>query len=190
MRIIAGKWAGTDLVSPSGRVRPTAEDVREAWLNALGPDLAKAHVVDLFAGTGALGLEALSRGASYCDFVETSPSALHALKANVARLRLGNHTRIFKKDALSFAAGALAIRGREYPYEVAFADPPYGSTQLDRLVETWLARPFSRILSVEHASEHHLPGPCQSRRFGETTVSIYESDSTNQQATEGEIDGA
>jgi 16S rRNA (guanine966-N2)-methyltransferase len=189
LRIIAGKWAGTDLVSPSGRVRPTAEDIRAAWLTALGPDIEKARVVDLFAGSGALGLEALSRGASFCDFVETSPSALHALKANVARLRLGGRTRIFKRDALAFVAGAVPRGEREFPYEIAFADPPYGSAQLDRLVELWLSKPFSRILTVEHSIEHGLPGPRRSRSFGETAVSIYESPSANRRGTGEEIDG-
>ncbi|HUE95562.1 MAG TPA: RsmD family RNA methyltransferase, partial [Longimicrobiaceae bacterium] len=123
---------------------------------------------DLFAGTGALGLEALSRGASRCDFVENGASALHALKANVAKLRVRDRTRIFRRDALAF----VSHPGAEM-YDIAFADPPYGSTQLDRLVEGWLARPYSRILTVEHASDHELPGRSRRQRYSETTVSTY-----------------
>ena len=88
VRIVGGRHAGRDLTSPNDRrVRPTAEHVRAAWLDLLAPDLPGARVLDLFAGTGALGLEALSRGAASADFVETRPSSLHALKANVVALR-------------------------------------------------------------------------------------------------------
>jgi 16S rRNA (guanine966-N2)-methyltransferase len=92
MRIVRGKWAGRHLTSPPDRrVRPTAEHVRDAWLAALDPELEGARVLDLFAGTGALGLEAISRGARTADFVETRPSSLHALKANVAALHARDH---------------------------------------------------------------------------------------------------
>ena len=105
MRIVGGKWAGRHLTSPGDqRVRPTAEGVRDAWMRLLEPWLKGARVLDLFAGTGALGLEALSRGARYADFVETRPASLHALKANVAALRARERSRIFKKDALAFAS--------------------------------------------------------------------------------------
>ena len=117
MRIVGGRWAGRDLVSPGGGVRPTAEAVRDRWLTLLKGELQGARVLDLFAGTGALGLEAMSRGASRVDFVENGPASLHALKANVAALRLRKKSRIFKRDAIPFVedldAGA---------YDVAFAD--------------------------------------------------------------------
>src|SRR6476646_103065 len=86
------------------RVRPTAEHVRAALLDLLSDDVPDARVLDLFAGTGALGLEAISRGAKSADFVEFRPASLHALRANVAALRLRDRTRIFKKDALPFVA--------------------------------------------------------------------------------------
>ena len=88
MRIVGGKLAGRALTSPNDfRVRPTAEIVRARWMELLAADLPNARVLDLFAGTGALGLEALSRGALSADFVETRPSSLHALRANIAVLR-------------------------------------------------------------------------------------------------------
>ena len=121
MRIVGGKLAGRDLLSPNDfRVRPTAEHVRAALLDMLEPDLANARILDLFAGTGALGLEALSRGARNADFVEIRPASLHALRANIASLRLRERTRVFKRDALPFAA-ALAADS----YDIAFVDPPY-----------------------------------------------------------------
>ena len=154
MRIVGGQWAGRDLVSPSGRVRPTAEQLRDRIMKLIAGDLRGARVLDLFAGTGALGLEAMSRGAGSCDFVESEGAALHSLKANVAALRLRDRTRIFDRDAIPFVerlpAGA---------YDVALADPPYGSRKLDRIVAQWQREPFSRVLVLEHAADHRgLPG--------------------------------
>jgi 16S rRNA (guanine966-N2)-methyltransferase len=169
VRIVGGKFAGRDLTSPQGsRVRPTAEHVRAKLLDLLDADLPNARVLDLFAGTGALGLEAISRGAKSADFVEFTPDSLHALRANVAALRLRDRTRIFKRDALPFAA-ALGAES----YEIAFVDPPYGSRMLDRVIETWRARRFSRILAVEHSSAHPLPPGAHRRMFEETTITIY-----------------
>jgi 16S rRNA (guanine966-N2)-methyltransferase len=169
MRIVKGRFAGRDLVSPNDtRVRPTAEHVRAALLDELGPWLADARVLDLFAGTGALGLEAISRGSRSADFVETRPSSLHALRANVALLRLRDRTRIFKRDALPFA-GALV----EDAYDIVFADPPYGSRMLDRVLDDWRARRFSPLLAVEHAASHDLPRPDRRLVFDETVVAVY-----------------
>ncbi len=169
MRIVGGKFAGRDLVSPNdARVRPTAELVRAAMLDRLKDVLPKARILDLFAGTGALGLEALSRGAASADFVETRPSSLHALKANIALLRALDRTRVFKKDALPFAA-ALG----EGSYDITFVDPPYESRMLDRVIEGWQRVRFSAILVAEHAATHTLPPGAALQRFGETSVSFY-----------------
>ena len=169
MRIVGGKFAGRRLEPPNdSRVRPTAESVRDAVLTALGPHLTGARILDLFAGTGALGLEALSRGAKTADFVEIRPSSLHALRANVALLRMRERTRIFKRDALPFAAAL-----EEGSYEIAFVDPPYDSKMLDRVIEGWLAKPFSRILVAEHTAAHVLPAPAKRRLYEETAISFY-----------------
>jgi 16S rRNA (guanine966-N2)-methyltransferase len=169
LRIVAGKYAGRDLTSPQdSRVRPTAEHVRVGVLDMLAADLKDARVLDLFAGTGALGLEAISRGARSADFVEFRPDSLHALKANIAALRLLKSTRVFKRDALPFAAALPADS-----YDIAFADPPYGSRMLDRVLESWRANSFSRILAVEHARTHELPVGASRRAFEDTVVTIY-----------------
>lgn len=174
MRIIAGKFAGRDLTSPHDfRVRPTAELVRGALLDMLKADLKDARVLDLFAGTGALGLEAISRGSRSADFVETRGSSLHALRANIALLRARDITRVFKRDALPFAE-ALAPDS----YELTFADPPYGSRMLDRVIETWRNRRYSRVLAVEHTAAHELPRADHRRVLGETVISIYRIAST------------
>ena len=167
MRIIAGKWAGRALTSPGGRVRPTAENIRELCLQFVRDELEGARVLDLFAGTGALGLEALSRGARSCDFVENGPAALHSLKANVAALRVRARTRIFDRDAIPFvdrlASGA---------YDIAFADPPYGSRKLDRVLTRWREVAFAGVLVLEHASDHALPVKGTTRRIEETAVTV------------------
>lgn len=171
MRIVGGKHKGRHLTSPPDRrVRPTAEHVRDAWLGYLQPRLKDARVLDLFAGTGALGLEALSRGAASADFVETRPASLHALKANVAALHERDRTRIFKKDALPFAAAL-----QPGAYDICFADPPYESRMLDRLIEIWMETPFAATLTVEHAVNHDLPAGGKRRVFEDTAVTVYQA---------------
>lgn len=168
MRIVAGRWAGRDLTSPGGRVRPTGEELRDAWLGLLKEDVRDARVVELYAGTGAVGLEALSRGARSVDFVENNGAALHSLKANVAALRVKDSTRIFKRDALRYAYMLSPAS-----YDVVLADPPYGSRQTDRLVERWLDVPFAGVLALEHSAGHRLPGSAARHVFGDSAVSIY-----------------
>ena len=169
MRIVGGRHAGRDLTSPNDRrVRPTAEPVRAALLDYLSPDLPGARVLDLFAGTGALGLEALSRGAATADFVESRPASLHALKANVVALRYRERTRIFKRDAIPFAADLPPDA-----YDIAFADPPYTSRMADRVLADWFERKFSNVLAIEHAAEHELPPGARRMNFGETVVTVY-----------------
>lgn len=170
MRIVGGKYAGRDLTSPNDfRVHPTAEKVRVAIIELLRADLKDASILDLFAGTGALGLEALSRGAKRADFVETRPSSLHALKANVAALRMRERSRVFKRDAVPFAA-ALTTAG---VYDICFCDPPYESRMLDRVIESWEATHFARVFVAEHAAVHTLPRGGKRYDYGESAVTIY-----------------
>ena len=171
MRIVAGKHAGRHLTSPAHRIRPTAETVRDRWLGRLKDDLDGARVLDLFAGSGALGLEALSRGAASADFVENGAEALHSLKANVAALREKKRARIFKRDAIVFAEAL-----DEHSYDIAFVDAPYGSKKLDRIVAAWAACHFARILGVEHPRDHPFPNERlrgRTRLSGETGVTIF-----------------
>jgi 16S rRNA (guanine966-N2)-methyltransferase len=173
MRIVAGRYAGRHLTSPGKKVRPTPEDVRDRALELISAELDGARVLDLFAGSGAVGLEALSRGARSVDFVENGAVALHALKANVAALRGGRRTRIFKKDVLPWIASLEADA-----YDVAYADPPYGSRKLDRVVERWLAVPFARVLVLEHAKDHDLPPMARAKRYdfqGPTRLTVVRS---------------
>jgi 16S rRNA (guanine966-N2)-methyltransferase len=137
-------------------------------MELLGSDLDGADVLDLFAGTGAVGLEALSRGAARCDFVENGAAAIHSLKANVAALRAKSRTRIFLRDAIPF------VERIDRPvYDIAFMDPPYGSRRLDRVLARWKAVPFSRILAFEHAADHPTPvRSSRSKRVGDSVVTV------------------
>ena len=178
MRIVGGRLGGRTLSAPKSQaIRPTADRLRESLFNILihayGDPVSGARVLDLFAGTGALGLEAISRGAVGADFVEFRPDSLHALKANIAALRLQTRTRVFKKDAIPFVAALPAGR-----YDIAFADPPYGSRMLERVLDSWNARRFARILAVEHAASHALPDGAKRKLFGDSAITIYRADGT------------
>src|SRR4051795_1188979 len=103
MRIVAGEFGGRRLIMPKDtRVRPTADRVREAWMSILADTVPGARVLDLYAGSGALGLEALSRGAESATFVELNPPSLRALEANVASLGVADRVTIHRGDALRF----------------------------------------------------------------------------------------
>jgi 16S rRNA (guanine966-N2)-methyltransferase len=167
IRIIAGEFRSRRLKTPAtDRVRPTADRVREAWFSILERSVRHARVLDLFAGSGALGLEALSRGAVHADFVEVHRLALAALKANVTALKVADRVAIHREDALKFAE---ALHPGQY--DVAFADPPYGSDFAVRLVALFRVTPFARIFSIEHAADRPIPGD-DTRRYGETAVTF------------------
>jgi len=137
-------------------------------MSIVQPWLPGARVVDLFAGSGALGLEALSRGAVSCDFVESSPRSLTALQANIAKLGAATRSRIHREDALKYAF----VRA-EGEYDVAFADPPYERGLAQKLVERWLEVPFAEVLGVEHAAREALPPTGDRRKYGTTAITFY-----------------
>lgn len=166
-RIVSGTWRGRRLTVPTGgKVRPTAERVREAWLSILGPELHGARVLDLFAGTGALGLEALSRGAAHATFVELHPNSLAALGANIVSLDAESRVTVRKGDAMRFVAGLGADS-----FDVVLADPPFTIDFAPRLVEAWRAVPFGRLLAVEHDPRTVLSGD-ETRRWGDVAVTF------------------
>ena len=167
VRIVAGDLGGRRIATPKdARVRPTADRVREAWMSILGEELRGARVLDLFAGSGALGLEALSRGAAEATFVELSPPSLEALRANIEALGGGERARVQRGDALRYAGG---LEGGAF--DVAFADPPYTTDAADRLVALFRRHPFARILSVEHPAGRQVEGD-ETRRYGDTAVTF------------------
>ena len=137
-------------------------------MSIVGPSLPDARVVDLFAGSGALGLEALSRGALIAELVEIAPKSLAAIRANAATLGAGGAIVVHREDALRFAA-----RQPANAFQVGFADPPYGLGLAARLAELWLAVPFATVLGIEHRVDESLPGDGDRRRYGDTAVTFY-----------------
>ena len=135
-------------------------------MSILAADLPGARVLDLFAGSGALGLEAISRGATSADFVEISPRSLAALRTNIDALGAGARAVVHRADALRFIDGLSADA-----YDVAFADPPYSTGHALRLASAFRTAPFARILSIEHSADEILPGG-QTRRYGDTALTF------------------
>jgi 16S rRNA (guanine966-N2)-methyltransferase len=167
LRIIAGEFKGRRLKAPAGRtVRPTGDRVKEAWFSILQQSIPDARVLDLFAGSGALGFEALSRGAVSVDFVENSKASLAAIRDNATTLNVGDRVTIHRSDALRFAE-----RLQPAQYDMAFADPPYASDEAERLVTLFRATPFARAFSIEHSADRVLPGD-DTRRYGDTAITF------------------
>ena len=177
MRVIAGRLGGRRLKAPSGTVtRPTSDRVREALFSMLG-DVEGASVLDLFAGTGALGIEALSRGASGVVFVERHAGAVRALRDNLRALEIETvQTDVRRADAL---VALRSARAREETYDLVFIDPPYRQAhdlgpELSMVMPS-LLRPAARVV-VE--SDRRVPLELgmqveQERRYGDTSIRIH-----------------
>ena len=131
-------------------------------------DLPDARVADLCAGSGALGLEALSRGAAFCDFVELTDAGVRAIQDNATALGALRRVAIHKGDALRFV-----LTPDLDPWDIAFADPPYRLGLAAQLATLWLARPFARLFTVEHEAHEPLPPGGDTRLYGGTGVTLF-----------------
>jgi 16S rRNA (guanine966-N2)-methyltransferase len=162
MRIVGGRLRGRALAAPKSRaIRPTADRLRESLFNILahayGDPITDARVLDLFAGTGALGLEALSRGAAFALFVDDAAEARALLRENIAALGLAGVTRVFRRDAAKLgAAHPLAL------FSLAFLDPPYGQGLAEQALAAaqaggWLAQ--DALAVVEEAAKAGFTAP-------------------------------
>lgn len=166
-RIVAGEFGGRRLRTPSDRrVRPTAERVREAWMSILGSRLSGARVLDLFAGSGALGLEALSRGAASATLVELAQGSLDAIRANVAALGVEDRVTVHRGDAMRFIS-----RLAPGAFDIALADPPFSAGQAAPLVAGFRRVPFAAVLAVEHFSKDAVEGD-ETRRYGDIALTF------------------
>jgi len=177
MRIVGGNLGGRVLRAPRGAAtRPTSEKVREAIFNILG-SVEGAHVLDLFAGCGALGIEALSRGAAHATFVDAGPPAIAAIRANLRELGLEGRAAVLPMDAV-----AAARRPPAAPWRIVFVDPPYASDLARRVV---LALPPGNLapgarIVIEHDRRGTPPDALGSllrtdqRRYGDTMISFFE----------------
>ena len=176
MRVIGGRLRGRRLVVPSSQaIRPTADRLRESLFNILthayGEPIAGAHVLDLFAGTGALGIEALSRGAAFALFIDERAEARALMRENVAALGLGGVSRIFRRDAKRLGA-AHPVE----PFSLAFLDPPYGqglagAALVSARAGGWFT-PDALIVVEEAADAGFKPAEgfdeCERRRYDDT----------------------
>jgi 16S rRNA (guanine966-N2)-methyltransferase len=179
MRIIAGAFKGRRLAPVKGLIRPTSAKVREAVFSILGAEVLGARVLDLFAGTGALGIEALSRGAAEAVFVEDHPEALKVLRRNLEALGLLNRTTVWP---LPVTTALKKLAGRGERFGLAFMDPPYGGGEsvaaLSALASLNLLWPRARVV-VEHSRRENLPEErgaltrLEVRRYGDTQVAFY-----------------
>lgn len=137
-------------------------------MSILQRELPGARVLDLFAGSGALGLEALSRGAESADLVDVSSASIRAIRANADTLGAGDRLRIHRADALRYIE-----KLDRHAFDLAFADPPYGHGLATCVADAWLARPFARILGVEHDVHEPLPAGGDQRTYGGTAITLY-----------------
>jgi 16S rRNA (guanine966-N2)-methyltransferase len=178
MRVIGGTARGRTLAAPKGeRTRPTSDLVRGALFNVLeNLDVGWERVLDLFAGSGALGIEALSRGAGWADFVEEDAGAVAAIRQNLAATGLGARAGVHRQDVFQ------SLRTLRGPYDIILADPPYALAALPRfleaLAESELVGPGTAVV-VEHARRRPLPEAfaglvlAKQKRHGDTLLSIY-----------------
>lgn len=171
LRIVAGEYGGRRISVPAGpHLRPTREKVREAWFSALAGRVPGARVLDLFAGSGALGIEALSRGARSVVFVESDRRSAAVIRENLAELGAGAEGRVVRADV----GGFLSDLDASERFDLAFADPPYDSDWPDRLADALRRRPFVRLLCVEHrpGALEGVGGVVWHRAYGDSALSF------------------
>jgi 16S rRNA (guanine966-N2)-methyltransferase len=175
MRVIAGRYRGRRLQAPPGdATRPTSDRVREALFSVLADRVDGARVLDLFAGSGALGIEALSRGAAEATFVDTAPAAIRAVKANLAALDAAADVR--RADARRFLGSASAAARQ---YDLVFLDPPYRlagrlGSELTAALPAVLASGAAVVVESDRRAPLELDLPIlDERRYGDTLIRIH-----------------
>ncbi len=182
LRIAAGQFKGRRLVTPPA-IRATSEKVRQALFNILGSAVEGSRILDAFAGSGALGLEALSRGAAFVAFIESDTEAIIAIRDNLTRLEPELSRHAWRLLHLEVERGLRQLAADEPPFHVIFFDPPYrtdeGKKALNTVVECAMLAP-SGIVAIEHDQRTVLPesvGPLRQwkqHRYGDTVLSFYQ----------------
>ena len=179
MRVIGGQFRGRKLLAPKGRaVRPTPDRVREAIFDILGPRWIYTRVLDLFAGTGALGIEALSRGAQEAVFVERAKEAFETIRANLQSLGLVSRATVLP---VPIKKGLGILADRKEVFDLILMDPPYGKGLVQNTVHEitrWEILSHDGTIVAEHAPSEAIVHPpaleCRLRRnYGDTVISIY-----------------
>mgnify|MGYP006386463255 FL=1 len=157
LRVIAGEAKGLRLETPEGNVRPTSDRAREALFSILHTRLVGARFADLYAGSGANGIEALSRGAAHCAFVDSDSRAINAVGRNLFHTKLGHKSRSYQLT-LPDSLGALA--SKEPAFDIVFCDPPYTGTDYEMLLSEVAGNKLvaaGGLVIVEHESKLQLP---------------------------------
>lgn len=177
IRIVAGQYRGRRIQVPSAGVRPTADRVKEAWMSIIHSEIPDARCLDLCAGSGALGLELLSRGAEHCDFVEKDGATFEVLQGNIDTLGASKRATVHRTSAEQFLS-SLTSPVSSPPFHLAVADPPYSKGIAETLVTLWLQTPFATIFCLEHEAALTLPDSTapvspDRRRYGDTALTIY-----------------
>lgn len=180
MRVIAGEARGVPLVAPhGGSTRPTSDLLKGAIFAVLGDRGCRGRVLDLYAGSGALGIEALSRGADWCDFVESAAAACKAIRGNLAKTRLAAGAAVHCRSVEAF----LASQGDAEPYDLVLLDPPYALGGVEALLEALVASPCvagRTSILLEHSSRRSVPTSAggfraaRSRAHGDGAFTLYE----------------
>lgn len=172
LRIIGGTWRGRQIAVPAGGgVRPTGDRVREAWFSIVQYQVPKATVVDLCAGSGALGIEALSRGAAHVTFVDSSAAALVAIRKNLDALGApAARYALHLGDAEQFVRGLA-----KHSYSLGFADPPYALSVAAGLSAVWQLNEFATVLGIEHPSPLDIGDGGDRRQYGQTVITFFRS---------------
>ena len=180
MRIIGGEFRSRRIKSPSSCVaRPTKDKVREAVFSMIAGRIEDSRVLDLFAGSGAYGLEAISRGAASCLFVEDHPECVSAIRENVENLRVAHRAEISRMDAVECLED-LGKKGEKF--DIVFSDPPYGmgvSKNILIMIERYDILSASGLLIAEHGSKEGVPESqgvvsiYKQKSYGITSISIF-----------------
>jgi 16S rRNA (guanine(966)-N(2))-methyltransferase RsmD len=177
MRIIGGKYKRRKLIASDDlSIRPAMDRVREFIFNVLQTDIPKAKILDIFAGSGSLGLESLSRGAEFAAFVDMNPKAIKAIEKNIENIKLEEAYQIFRQDAFKF------VEHSPYKFDIIFCDPPYKMENFVGIIEEIVNNDLLNedgVLLIEHYSKIQLPESFgnvfrfRDKKFGKTIISLY-----------------
>lgn len=180
MRVISGALKGRRLAAvPGASTRPTSDKVKESIFNVIGPYFDGGSVLDLFAGTGSLGIEALSRGMDSAVFIDRDPKALQTVRKNIEACRLEDRARIFRNDARK---AIFVLAKKKECFDLVFLDPPYRLDVVPELAAALIGRNLVRetaVIVAEHSADRELPERIESFfrwksvTYGDTAVSFY-----------------
>ena len=187
MRIVTGKFKGREIISPpkSIELRPTSDRVREAIFDVIRFNIADSVFLDLFAGSGAIGIEAISEGARFSVFVEKNPVALRVIKQNIKMLGIENQALVIKQDVLNFIKSPFSFESFKEKFDFVFLDPPYASKLAGQTMQALVNFSFLKsdsIIIAEHFGSEALPDELKGtnslkkfreKKYGKIAVSYY-----------------